>query len=158
VAAELATMDQRRLRTLTLVGAAGIRPREGLIHDPMADSWTAYARQCFRDVDHFSAVFGVDPPQEVIDVWDYSREMTARVTWKPWMWSLQLPALLRGVTTPSLVIWGGDDQIVPLDSGRQYNEVLDNSRLEVIPKAGHVVELEEPRRVADLITAFAVSA
>jgi pimeloyl-ACP methyl ester carboxylesterase len=158
VAAELATMDQRRLRTLTLVGAAGIRPREGLIHDPMADSWTAYARQCFRDHDHFSAVFGVDPPQEVIDVWDYSREMTARVTWKPWMWSLQLPALLRGVKTPSLVIWGGDDQIVPLDSGRQYNEVLDNSRLEVIPKAGHVVELEEPRRVADLITAFAVSA
>ena len=158
VAAELATMDQRRLRTLTLVGAAGIRPREGLIHDPMADSWTAYARQCFRDLDHFSAVFGVDPPQEVIDVWDYSREMTARVTWKPWMWSLQLPALLRGVKTPSLVIWGGDDQIVPLDSGRQYNEVLDNSRLEVIPKAGHVVELEEPRRVADLITAFAVSA
>jgi pimeloyl-ACP methyl ester carboxylesterase len=158
VAAELAAMDQRRLRTLTLVGAAGIRPREGLIHDPMAESWTAYARQCFRDPDHFNAVFGEDPPQEVIDVWDNSREMTARVTWKPWMWSLQLPALLKGVSTPALVIWGGADQVVPVDTGRQYAEALGASRLEIIEDAGHAVELEEPERVAELITAFALTA
>jgi pimeloyl-ACP methyl ester carboxylesterase len=158
VAAELAAMDQRRLRTLTLVGAAGIRPREGLIHDPMAESWTSYAQQSFRDVEHFDAVFGTEPPQEVIDVWDYSREMTARVTWKPWMWSLQLPALLRGVQTPALVIWGGADQIVPLDSGKQYAEILPNARLEIIEEAGHVVDLEEPQQVADLITAFAHAA
>jgi pimeloyl-ACP methyl ester carboxylesterase len=158
VAAELAAMDQRRLRTLTLVGAPGIRPRDGLIHDPMAESWTAYARQCFRDQDHFHAVFGEEPPQELIDVWDHSREMTARVTWKPWMWSQQLPALLRGVRTPALVIWGGGDRIVPIDCGRQYAELLDHSRLELVADAGHVVDLEEPERVAELITAFALAA
>ena len=156
VAAELAAMDQRRLRTLTLVGAAGIRPREGegLIHDPMAESWTAYARQSFRDQAHFEEIFGEEPPQDVIDVWDYSREMTARVTWKPWMWSLQLPAMLKLVETPSLVIWGGADQIVPIDSGRQYSEILPNSRLEIVEEAGHAVELEEPERVAELVTSF----
>jgi pimeloyl-ACP methyl ester carboxylesterase len=156
VAAELAAMDQRRLRTLTLVGAAGIRPREGegLIHDPMAESWTAYARQSFRDQAHFEEIFGEEPPQDVIDVWDYSREMTARVTWKPWMWSLQLPALLKLVDTPALVIWGGADQVVPVDSGRQYSEVLPNGRLEIIEEAGHAVELEEPERVAELVTSF----
>jgi pimeloyl-ACP methyl ester carboxylesterase len=158
VAAELAAMDQRRLRTLTLVGAGGIRPRDGMIHDPMAESWTAYARQCFRDQEHFAAVFGEDPPQTVIDVWDYSREMTARVTWKPWMWSLQLPALLRGVDTPALVIWGGADRIIPVDCARQYCDVLKDSRLEIIKDAGHAVDLEEPERVAELITAFALAA
>ncbi len=156
VAAELAAMDQRRLRTLTLVGAAGIRPREGqgLIHDPMAESWTAYARQSFRDQAHFEEMFGEEPPQDVIDVWDYSREMTARVTWKPWMWSLQLPAMLKLVETPTLVIWGEEDQIVPIDSGRQYSEILPNSRLQIVEEAGHVVELEEPERVAELVTSF----
>jgi pimeloyl-ACP methyl ester carboxylesterase len=158
VAAELAAIDQRRLRTLTLVGAAGIRPREGLIHDPMAESWTDYARQCFRDQEHFNAVFGEEPPQEVVDVWDYSREMTARVTWKPWMWSLQLPALLKGVRTPALVIWGGADRIIPVDSGLQYAEVLGGGRLEIIEGAGHAVELEEPQRVAELITAHVLAA
>jgi pimeloyl-ACP methyl ester carboxylesterase len=158
VAAELAAMDQRRLETLTLVGAAGIRPREGLIHDPMAESWTAYARQGFRDATRFVAVFGEEPVQDVLDLWDYSREMTARVTWKPWMWSLQLPDLLKGVRTRSLVVWGGADAIVPLDCGRQYAEVLQNANLEVAAEAGHLVDLEEPQWLARLIGDFVASA
>lgn len=154
IAAELAAMDQHRLATLTLVGAAGIRPRDGLIHDPMAESWTAYARASFRNGEAFAAVFGEEPPQEVIDLWDYSREMTARVTWKPWMWSLQLPDLLKGVQTPALVIWGDEDAIVPLDCGRQYVEALPNARLEIVEGAGHVIDLEHPDRLAALIAGF----
>ena len=99
-------------------------------------------------------MFGEEPVQEVVDLWDYSREMTARVTWKPWMWSLQFPALLQGVRTPSLVVWGGADAIVPLECGRQYVEVLPNARLEVVEDAGHVVDLEEPERLAGLIVDF----
>jgi pimeloyl-ACP methyl ester carboxylesterase len=157
VAAELAAMGQRRLSSLTLVNAPGIRPREGFIHDPMTDSWTAYARKTFRDDDHFVAVFGEKPSQDVIDVWDYSREMTARVTWKPWMWSLQLPALLQGVRTPTLVVCGGADTVVPLDCGRQYAELLPHARLEVIEDAGHALFLEEPDALARLIADFAFS-
>jgi pimeloyl-ACP methyl ester carboxylesterase len=123
----------------------------------MTDSWTAYARKSFRDHDHFAAVFGEEPTQDVIDVWDYSREMTARVTWKPWMWSLQLPALLRGVRTPTLVVSGGADAVVPLDCGRQYAELLPDARLEVIEDAGHALFLEEPDELARLIVDFARS-
>jgi pimeloyl-ACP methyl ester carboxylesterase len=153
VAAEMAAMNQGRLLTLTVVGAAGIKPREGYIHDPLTQSWTDYVRGGFRDDEHFIAVFGEEPVEQVIQLWDFSREMTARITWKPWMWSLQLPTLLRGVRTPALVVWGEQDQIVPLDCARQYAEVLPNASLEVIPGAGHVVELEEPDRLAALITA-----
>lgn len=158
IAAELAAMDQRRLASLTLVGAAGIRPRgEGLIHDPMAESWTAYARQSFRNDEAFAAVFGEEPPQEVVDLWDYSREMTARITWKPWMWSLQLPDLLKGVQTPTLVVWGDEDKIVPLDCGKQYVEALPNAQLEIVENAGHLIDLEHPDRLAALIAGFAAA-
>ena len=102
-------------------------------------------------------MFGAEPVQDVLDVWDYSREMTARVTWKPWMWSLQLPDLLKGVRTRSLVVWGEADAIVPLECGRQYVEVLQNATLEVIAGAGHVVDLEEPERLARLISDFAAA-
>ena len=81
--------------------------------------------------------------------------MTARITWKPWMWSLQLPTLLRGVRTRSLVVWGGEDRIVPLECGAQLAELLPDCRLEVIEGAGHSVELEEPSLVAGMVTAFA---
>jgi pimeloyl-ACP methyl ester carboxylesterase len=157
VAAEMAAMNQRRLVSVTLVGAAGVKPREGFIHDPMTESWTDYARRGFRDADHFEAVFGAQPPQEVLDLWDYSREMTARITWKPWMWNLSLPALLRGVKTPTLVVWGSEDQIVPIDCGRQYAELMPNANLEVVDGAGHAVELEEPERLAQMVTDFTLT-
>jgi pimeloyl-ACP methyl ester carboxylesterase len=158
VAAEMAAMNQRRLASLTLVGAAGIKPREGFIHDPMTESWVDYAQRGFRDTEHFAAVFGAEPPQEVIDLWDYSREMTARITWKPWMWSLTLPTLLRAVATPALIVWGREDAIVPLDCGEQYAELLPNARLEIVEDAGHLVEFEEPDRMKTLISDFAMAA
>ena len=158
VAAEMAAMHQGRFSTMTLVGAAGMKPREGLIHDPMMESWTDYARQCFRNDDAFIAFFGKDPAPEVIELWDFSREMTARVTWKPWMWSLQLPELLRSVTTPSMIVWGSDDRIVPHDCGEQYADILCNSQLELVDDAGHVVDLEQPDRLAELIVKFSARA
>ena len=53
------------------------------------------------------------------------------------MFSDQLPALLPGVRTPALVVWGDDDRIVPLDCGHQYAELLPNARLEVVAESGH---------------------
>jgi pimeloyl-ACP methyl ester carboxylesterase len=41
-AAEMATMNQNRLVTLTLVGAAGLKPRVGEIHDPMLAGFIDY--------------------------------------------------------------------------------------------------------------------
>ncbi len=157
VAAEMAAMNQRRFASLTLVGAAGVKPREGFIHDPMTESWTDYARRAFRDNDRFVAAFGQEVPQPLLDLWDYSREMTVRITWRPWMWNLTLPALLRGVQTPTLVISGSEDQIVPVDCGWQYAETLPNATLQIFDGAGHAVELEEPERLAQVVTDFAMA-
>jgi pimeloyl-ACP methyl ester carboxylesterase len=155
VAAEMAASSQERLASLTLVGAAGIRPREGFIHDPMAEGWIAYAQRGFADRARFAEVFGERPAQDVVDVWDYSREMTARVTWRPWMWSLQLPDLLRGVRTRTLVAWGERDEIVPVDCAHQYVEALPDARLAVVAGAGHALDLERPAELAGLIFDFA---
>lgn len=152
VAAEMATMAQRRLSSLVLVGAAGIKPTVGDIHDPMNAGWIDYARLGFSSDERFLSEIGDEPPEDLIDLWDYSREMTARVTWRPWMWSAQLPALLRGVRVPSLVVWGDQDRIMPLDCGEQYAELL-GSRLEVLP-GGHTLDLETPGALADLVSTF----
>jgi pimeloyl-ACP methyl ester carboxylesterase len=157
VAAEIATMAVRRLASLTLVGAAGIKPRQGFIHDPMMSSWTDYARVGFHDPARFDAVIGDDPPESLLELWDFSREMTARLTWKPWMWSVTLPSLLRGVRTPALVVHGRHDRVVPLDCAEQYRDLLADARLEVVEDVGHLIDLEQPQRLADLLVDFAES-
>jgi pimeloyl-ACP methyl ester carboxylesterase len=151
IAAELATMNQARLTKLVLVGSAGIKPREGEIMDEMLMDIVEYVEKGFRDRAHFEAFLGAEPDASVKELFDFSREMSARITWKPYMFSNRLPPLLAGVKTPTTIIWGGADAIIPASTGEQFRAALPNARLEVIPGAGHYVEHEEPARVAALI-------
>jgi pimeloyl-ACP methyl ester carboxylesterase len=154
IAAEMATTAQGRVRSLTLIGAAGIRPRSSFIHDPMMSGWIEYMRLGMADESAFARNFGEEPSAELVDLWDRSREMTARVTWKPWMWSAQLPHLLRGVSTPAVLIWGRNDRIVPPECAELYAEVLPHAEIHFIADAGHNVELEQPEVVARIIREF----
>ncbi len=157
VAAELATMDPSRVRTLTLVGAAGLKPREGEIMDEMLMDHVEYMERGFRDKAHFEAFFGTEQEKSVKDLWDYSREMTARVAWKPFMFSNRLPHHLDGVPAPALLIWGAADAVIPPICAQQYHDALPNARLEIVADAGHYVEYEEPATVAKLIGDFLAS-
>lgn len=156
VAAEMLTMQAGRFRAAVLVGAAGVKPSEGFIRDPMMESYEAYIRAGFADPDTFEAVFGAEPAPELVQLWDFSREMTARVTWKPWMWSVTLPDLLRGVPSRTLLVWGSADRIVPLECGQKYARALPGATLEVVEGAGHNIEHEQPdlltRHIADFFS------
>lgn len=154
VAAEMATMNATRLRALVLIGAAGIKPEDGFIMDQMLMGHTDYARASFRDAEHFTRIFGETPADDVRKLWDFSREMTARVSWKPFMFSRRLPPLLADVAVPALIVAGEADAVVPLECARTYAKLLPRSRLEIVPAAGHLVELEEPERIAQLIGDF----
>jgi pimeloyl-ACP methyl ester carboxylesterase len=102
-------------------------------------------------------VFGIvdeevdDVPDVLYQLWDLSTEMTARVCWKPWMFSLELPQLLAGVPVPTAVVWGEDDQLFPLDIGHQYVERLPDAQLHLVADAGHWVDLEQPEALAKVI-------
>jgi pimeloyl-ACP methyl ester carboxylesterase len=80
--------------------------------------------------------------------------MSFRIAWKPYMYNPSLPHLLGGIATPSLVVWGRDDRIVPLECGERYAKALPRARLEVIEGAGHFVEMEKPTELAQLVTGF----
>ncbi len=156
VAAEMAALDASRIDQLVLVGAAGLQPREGEIADQMMMDYHEYVSAGFRDAERYEASYG-HQAKELRELWEFSREMTARVTWKPYMFSRRLAPLLADVDSPALLVWGEADAIVPLDVARQYQEALPQAVLEVIPGAGHLVEMEEPSRVASLVRVPAVA-
>jgi pimeloyl-ACP methyl ester carboxylesterase len=155
IAAEMAIMNAPSVASLVLCGAAGLQPERGEILDQMMISHDAYVRAGFRDDAAHDAVFGAHADDEIRNVWDLSREMTARVSWKPYMFDRRLPALLGLVETPTLLLWGGADRVVPPECGEQYARSLPNATLEILPEAGHLLELEEPARAAELIVAHA---
>ncbi|MGE3074119.1 MAG: alpha/beta fold hydrolase [Dehalococcoidia bacterium] len=155
IASEMAVMNQSRLKALVLIGSAGLQPAEGEIADQMLVDFAEYMKAGFRDDATFEHVFGADVDPAIKSLWDFSREMTARITWKPYMFSRRLPQLLGEITVPTLAIWGSGDRVVPPGVGRQFVDAIPGARLELISGAGHLVELEEPERVAQLVKAHA---
>ena len=142
IAAEMATMAPRAFRRLVLVGAMGIKPERGEIADQAV----------------YDRTFGAETPGETLEQWDLNREMTFRIAWKPYMYSPTLPHLLGGVAAPSLVVWGREDRIVPLECGERYTKSLAQAKLEIVEGAGHFVEMEKPEALASLVTRFLTQA
>ncbi len=151
LAAEMATMNSRRLKRLVLVGAAGIRPKEGFILDQILTGHLQYAQAGFHDPANFERQFGTEPAAEQLKTWDFNREVIARIAWKPYMFSLPLRPLLGCVEVPTTVVWGRHDRVVPLECGEAYTRAIPHATLKVVEDAGHFVEMERPEALAEII-------
>ena len=158
IAVEMATMAPRALRALVLVGAMGVKPERSEIADQALVSYLDYVRAGFAESAAFERVYGAQPPTGVLEQWDLNREMTFRIAWKPYMYNPTLPHLLGAVAAPTLVVWGREDRIVPLECGERYVKSLPRARLEIIDGAGHLVDMEKPDALASLVTRFMIEA
>jgi pimeloyl-ACP methyl ester carboxylesterase len=158
IAAEMATMAPGAFRRLVLVGAMGIKPERGEIADQALVSYIDYVRMGFADQGAFDRIFGAEPPTTTLEQWDLNREMTFRIAWKPYMYGPTLPHLLGSVAVPSLVVWGRQDRVVPLECGERYAKALGRATLEVVEGAGHFVEMEKPEALASLVIRFVTQA
>jgi 3-oxoadipate enol-lactonase len=63
---------------------------------------------------------------------------------------------LSELTTPTLVIHGTDDQMLPVENGRQIARLIPGAKLEIFDGVGHLFFWEQPERAADLLRAHAV--
>jgi pimeloyl-ACP methyl ester carboxylesterase len=62
--------------------------------------------------------------------------------------------LLRGLATPTLLLFGDADRIVPASTGDRFRELLPASRLVKIPGCGDFPQEEFPELVADELRRF----
>ncbi len=69
------------------------------------------------------------------------------------IWKLKESELAK-LKTKTLIIWGKEDAMIPLEIGARLNALIPGSRLEVIENAGHVPHVQFPEKVADLLNNF----
>jgi 3-oxoadipate enol-lactonase len=65
-------------------------------------------------------------------------------------------ARLPELELPTLVVHGTDDQMLPVENGRQIASLIPGARLEVLDGAGHMFWVERPQRSAELVRAHAL--
>ena len=60
------------------------------------------------------------------------------------MHDARLTSLLARVNIPTRMVWGKNDQIVPVECGEMFNKAIKGSDLVVIDNCGHSPQVEKP--------------
>lgn len=83
----------------------------------------------------------------------FIRTLRAVVDWRGQVVTM-LDRCYLTVGMPTLLLWGSDDMVVPVDHGRVAHDAMPHSRLEVFAGAGHFPFHTHPHGVLRAIRAF----
>jgi pimeloyl-ACP methyl ester carboxylesterase len=157
IAAEMAVRDGAGLITgLVLIDAVGVAVDGEPIRDVFALDARGLAQYSFHDADRFY----IDPA--TLPAEQMARQQANMATMRvmagdPYMHDPTLLRRLGRIQIPTLVIWGESDRIVTPAYGAAYAAAFANARFEVIKKAGHLPQLEQPTATFALIDDYATA-
>ncbi|MBI3326476.1 MAG: alpha/beta hydrolase [Nitrospinae bacterium] len=157
LAAEMAVMYPQIFERMILVGAAGVKPPQGEIADIFIRSPQEVTALMFHDpkqAPEYAQLYGGELTAEQQDIQTKNREMAARIAWKPYMYDPRLPALLRRLRLPTLIVWGRQDAIVPLSCAEVYHQSIRGSNVVLIDQCGHAPQVEKPQEFVRLVSEF----
>lgn len=157
LAAELAATCPERIAKLALVNAVGLRVEGADIADIFLLSPQELAAMVFYDLNQVAErekLFPLKPLPEEVELRENSQIMAQLIGWKPYMHNPKLVHRLRRVKSPTLIIWGKQDQLVPLAHGEAYRNAIMGAELKVIDRCGHSPQLERPAEFVSLLENF----
>ncbi len=154
IAIKFASLYPEKIKKLILCDSAGLKPKPGpktkIIY------WTAHLG---------NALFSPKPLNRLKDSFrnffyifirnrDYTKAKgTMKETIKKVLVEDLLPDLSK-ITTPTLIVWGEADKMVPVKYSRIINEKIKNSKLQVLPRIGHSPHLEVPQKLSEIVTKY----
>jgi pimeloyl-ACP methyl ester carboxylesterase len=144
IAAELAVRDTRRLSSLTLVGAAGLHIKGVPQIDPFLRTDEQRIRDFFHDPKLADDMVARLMQPEMQDLAMRNRVTVAKLVWQPRGYDPHLRKWLHRIDVPTLLLWGANDRMVPMEYAFAYQELIDRSEAVVIPECGHVPNIEKP--------------
>ncbi len=151
IAAELATMEPRRVEKLVLACAAGLYSPEL----PMADMFfTAPAE--LRSLLYYDPS-AIPVPEMTHDLMrrQYKGQVTmARIAWNPYLHNPKLARRLARINAPTLIVWGDSDRLIPPGYAELYRSRIQNSRVSIIERCGHNILVERPKEFASVAAGF----
>ena len=158
VAAEIAIVNSALFSKLVLVAPAGVPPDDGqIIWDYFLHSTRDAFARAFADpagAPEYARFYGEGWTPDDDRQAEWNREMAARLIWKPYMRSHTLSTLLGGVATPTLVVWGRQDAIIPVSVGERWARAIPGATARVLDRCGHAPELERPDEFVHTVREF----
>ena len=154
LAAEIAVGHSHRLRTLTLIDAAGLWLSEMPMPDLFALSTADMARLGNYDPAVAEAAIAAGASPQAREAQVRARAAFARIAWNPYLHNPRLPGRLRRVRVPTLLVWGTEDRIIPPAYADEYARRLPDARVVRITECGHSPAREQPAQLVEAMVGF----
>jgi pimeloyl-ACP methyl ester carboxylesterase len=142
IAVEMAVRDSAALRTLTLVAPAGINVPGVARGDIFLWSPEETVRNLFHDPS-WAEKMPLPANDDAVLMALKNRMTTAKLGWSPRLHNPNLRKWLHRVSVPTLVLWGENDRVLPVEYGPAYQELIPGSTLKVIAACGHLPQVEK---------------
>ncbi|MSQ47580.1 MAG: alpha/beta fold hydrolase [Deltaproteobacteria bacterium] len=157
LAAEMAAMCPQVVDRLVLIDAAGIQPQQAEITDIFLHGLDATRQMAFFDAQQapeHDTLFKRKLSPEERETRVQNQESAVRYCWRPYMYERSLPHLLPRLRMPTLVVWGQEDRLIPVECAELYRQAIPGARLEVLPQCGHYPHLEKTEQFIGLVRDF----
>jgi pimeloyl-ACP methyl ester carboxylesterase len=152
IASELALLASPRVASLVLIGAVGIHVEDHAVTDVFSLALPELMKLSYHD----PSPFRVDPStmSDAQRATFAANRAALAVYGGASMGDPTLRARLSAVAVPTLVLWGASDRIVDVDYGRALAAAIPGARFEVMPRTGHVPQIETPAQLLALVLPF----
>ncbi len=144
LACEIAVRSSARIKTLTLVSAAGIHVKGVPKGDIFLWDAETRVRNVFHDQNLAEARLAVTLSEEDSDLALKNHFITAKLAWQPRFFNPDLRKWLHRIQVPTMILWGDSDKVFPLPYGHAYNELIPGSELRIVADCGHLPHQEKP--------------
>ncbi len=140
----LALQQPSRVRALVLEAPAAIRPEGG---EAPSGPPEEMARRLYAHPERMPPLPAPDPA-----VLQQTRRLTGRLRGPSR--DPDLEARLAVLATPTLVLFGTMDGVIPPSMGHFYKELMPNAHLVFVYDAGHAIGAERPEAFAEVVSDF----
>jgi pimeloyl-ACP methyl ester carboxylesterase len=144
----LAVRYPERVRALVLEAPAAIRPQNAMTGTaPVSGTPEQMAARLYAHPERMPPMPAVDP-----EVQAKQQRLVARLRGPDR--DAELEAAMRRLDTPTLVLFGTLDRVIPPEMGRHFKELLPNGHLVLVYDAGHAIGAERPGAFIEVVTDF----
>jgi pimeloyl-ACP methyl ester carboxylesterase len=162
LAAEIAAKRPQEFSQVILADAVGVRfavdPLEKEIQDIFTIATADYPYALFHDrsvaEEHFGALDFARMSEEAAVRFCRNREGATLFGWAPLLHNPGLRQRLSLIRTPTLVLWGAEDQVVSVGYGARFAGSIPGAAFRVVESCGHYLPLERPDEFVRLTREF----
>lgn len=144
IAARFAIEQKHRLRRLVLVAPSGLRVPGVDVEDFFRIPPEELPSRLVHRMDTILPHLPTDPNDVDFTVARYRETRTMAIMVWEQPYDRVLPRWLGRVDTPTLVVWGAEDRLLPVELARGWADLLPNASVATFPAAGHLVLDESP--------------